>query len=121
VQLQQHQHQHLLAAAAAARDRMQQLRQRQQQQQPACWLSTQLVNEDALEDALAGADVPTLCALKGVSLTWRARARRVLCARRCARRVALAAQPGKGDRAGRLRGGRGRAETRGVFGWIGRR
>jgi hypothetical protein len=32
-----------------------------------------------------GADVPTLCALKGVSLTWRARARRVLCARLCAR------------------------------------
>jgi hypothetical protein len=52
---------------------------------PACWLSTQLVNEDALEDALADADVPTLCALKGVSLAWRARARRVLCARLCAR------------------------------------
>jgi hypothetical protein len=50
-----------------------------------CWLSTQLVNEDALEDALAGADVPTLCALKGVSLAWRARARRVLCVRLCAR------------------------------------
>jgi hypothetical protein len=50
-----------------------------------CWLSTQLVNEDALEDALADADVPTLCALKGVSLAWRARARRVLCARLCAR------------------------------------
>ena len=52
---------------------------------PMCWLSTQLVNEDALEDALADADVPTLCALKGVSLAWRARARRVLCARLCAR------------------------------------
>jgi len=52
---------------------------------PVCWLSTQLVNEDALEDALADADVPTLCALKGVSLAWRARARRVLCARLCAR------------------------------------
>ena len=34
---------------------------------PVCWLSTQLVNEDALEDALADADVPTLRALKGVS------------------------------------------------------
>jgi hypothetical protein len=44
---------------------------------PVCWLSTQLVNEDALEDALADADVPTLRALKGVSLAWRARARRV--------------------------------------------
>ena len=52
---------------------------------PVCWLSTQLVNEDALDDALADADVPTLCALKGVSLAWRARARRVLCARLCAR------------------------------------
>jgi len=52
---------------------------------PVCWLSKQLVNEDALEDALADADVPTLCALKGVSLAWRARARRVLCARLCAR------------------------------------
>jgi hypothetical protein len=52
---------------------------------PVCWLSTQLVNEDALEDALADADVPMLCALKGVSLAWRARARRVLCARLCAR------------------------------------
>ena len=52
---------------------------------PVCWLSTQLVNEDALEDALAGADVLTLRALKGVSLAWRARARRVLCARLCAR------------------------------------
>eukprot|EP00900_Chrysochromulina_parva_P006559 jgi/Chrpa1/15904/Chrysochromulina_OHIO_Genome00020960-RA len=52
---------------------------------PACWLSTQLVNEDALEDALADADVPTLRVLKGVSLAWRARARRVLCARLCAR------------------------------------
>jgi len=52
---------------------------------PVCWLSTQLVNEDALEDALADADMPTLCALKGVSLAWRARARRVLCARLCAR------------------------------------
>jgi len=50
-----------------------------------CWFSAQLVNEDALEDALADADVPTLCALKGVSLAWRARARRVLCARLCAR------------------------------------
>ncbi|KOO34693.1 hypothetical protein Ctob_015716, partial [Chrysochromulina tobinii] len=30
---------------------------------PVCWLSTQLVNEDALEDALADADVPTLRAL----------------------------------------------------------
>jgi hypothetical protein len=29
--------------------------------------------------------VPTLCALKGVSIAWRARARRVLCARLCAR------------------------------------
>ena len=52
---------------------------------PDCWLSAQLVNEDALEDALADADVPTLRALKGVSLAWRARARRVLCARLCAR------------------------------------
>ena len=50
---------------------------------PVCWLSTQLVNEDALEDALTDADVPTLGALKGVSLAWRARARRVLCARLC--------------------------------------
>ena len=32
---------------------------------PVCWLSTQLVNEDALADA----DVPTLRALKGVSPT----------------------------------------------------
>jgi len=54
-------------------------------QMQTCWLSTQLVNEDALEDALAEADVPTLCALKGVSLAWRARARRILCARLCAR------------------------------------
>jgi len=52
---------------------------------PVCWLSTQLVNEDVLEDALADADVPTLCALKGVSLAWCARARRVLCVRLCAR------------------------------------
>ncbi|KOO23220.1 surface antigen -like protein, partial [Chrysochromulina tobinii] len=52
---------------------------------PVCCLSTQLVNEDALEDALADADVPTLRALKGVSLAWRARARRVLCARLCTR------------------------------------
>eukprot|EP00900_Chrysochromulina_parva_P018969 jgi/Chrpa1/27073/Chrysochromulina_OHIO_Genome00027770-RA len=52
---------------------------------PACWLSTQLVNEDALEDALAEADVPTLRALKGVSRAWRSRARRVLCTRLCAR------------------------------------
>ena len=52
---------------------------------PVCRLSTQLVNEDALEDALADADVPTLCALKGVSLAWRSRARRVLCAGLCAR------------------------------------
>ena len=52
---------------------------------PVCRLSMQLVNEDALEDALADADVPTLRALKGVSLAWRARARRVLCARLCAR------------------------------------
>ncbi|MBM3886288.1 MAG: hypothetical protein FJ361_10725, partial [Gemmatimonadetes bacterium] len=52
---------------------------------PVCWLSTQLVNEDAFEGALADADVPTLRALKGVSLAWRARARRVLCARLCAR------------------------------------
>ena len=29
--------------------------------------------------------MPTLCALKGVSIAWRARARRVLCARLCAR------------------------------------
>ena len=42
--------------------------------------------EDVLEDALfASADVPTLRALKGVSLAWRPRARRVLCARLCAR------------------------------------
>ena len=115
---------------------------------PVCWLSTQLVNEDALEDALAGADVLTLRALKGVSLAWRARARRVLCVRaavrthrpapheqprrgdqarplgqprrrsplrRRGRRVARAAQPGKGDGAGRLRGGRGRVEALGVF------
>ena len=42
--------------------------------------------EDVLEDALfASADVPTLRALKGVSKAWRARARRVLCARLCAR------------------------------------
>jgi len=50
-----------------------------------CWFSAQLVNEDALEDALADADMPTLRALKSVSLAWRARARRVLCARLCAR------------------------------------
>ena len=47
-------------------------------------LSTELINEDAAEAALAEADVPTLCALKGVSTAWRARARRVLCARLCA-------------------------------------
>ena len=41
--------------------------------------------EDVLEDAFAFADVPTLRALKGVSKAWRARARRVLCARLCAR------------------------------------
>ena len=53
--------------------------------QPACTLSAQLDNEDALEDALAEADRPTLRALKGMSLAWRSRARRVLCARLCAR------------------------------------
>ena len=36
---------------------------------PVCWLSMQLVNEDALKDALADADVPTLRALKGLPLT----------------------------------------------------
>ena len=41
--------------------------------------------DDVLEDAFAFADVPTLRALKGVSKAWRARARRVLCARLCAR------------------------------------
>ena len=51
----------------------------------ACVLTTQLDNEDALEGALTDADAPTLRALKGVSLAWRARARRVLCARLCAR------------------------------------
>ena len=51
----------------------------------ACVLSTLLANEDALEDALTEADAPTLRALKGVSLAWLARARRVLCARLCAR------------------------------------
>jgi len=40
---------------------------------------------DVIEYALAFADVPTLRALKGVSLAWRARARRVLCARLCTR------------------------------------
>jgi hypothetical protein len=49
-----------------------------------CRLST-FLTEDVLENALAFADVPTLRALKGVSLAWRARARRVLCARLCAR------------------------------------
>ena len=39
-------------------------------------LSTQLLNEDAIEDALVEADVPTLRALKGVSTAWRGRARR---------------------------------------------
>ena len=43
------------------------------------------LTEDVIEYALAFADVPTLRALKGVSLAWRARARRVLCARLCAR------------------------------------
>ncbi len=38
-------------------------------------LSTQLFNEDALEDALMEADVPTLRTLKGVSTAWRARPR----------------------------------------------
>jgi hypothetical protein len=49
-----------------------------------CRLST-FLTEDVLENALAFADVPTLRALKGVSLAWRARARRVLCARLRAR------------------------------------
>ena len=44
-------------------------------------VSSQLVNEDAIEEALSEADVPTLRQLKGVSRSWRARARRVLCAR----------------------------------------
>ena len=43
------------------------------------------LTEDVIEYALAFADVPTLRALKGVSLAWRARARRILCARLCAR------------------------------------
>ena len=44
-------------------------------------VSSELVNEDAIEEALAEADVPTLRRLKGVSRSWRARARRVLCRR----------------------------------------
>ena len=44
-------------------------------------MSSQLANEDAIEEALSGADVPTLCKLKGVSRSWRARARRALCRR----------------------------------------
>ena len=44
-------------------------------------VSSQLVNEDAIEEALAEADVPTLRKLKGVNRSWRARARRVLCRR----------------------------------------
>ena len=43
------------------------------------------LSEDVIEYVLAFADVPTLRALKGVSLAWRALARRVLCARLCAR------------------------------------
>ncbi len=39
------------------------------------------LNDDAIEEALSEADVPTLFKLKGVSRSWRARARRVLCAR----------------------------------------
>lgn len=38
-------------------------------------------NDDALQEALHAADDPTLCELKAVSATWRAHARRVLCAR----------------------------------------
>jgi len=49
-----------------------------------CRLSA-FLTEDVIEYVLAFADVPTLRALKGVSLAWRARARRVLCARLCAR------------------------------------
>ena len=49
-----------------------------------CNLSANLT-EDLIEYALAFADVPTLRTLKGVSRAWRARARRVLCARLCAR------------------------------------
>ena len=44
-------------------------------------VSSQLANEDAIEEALSEADVPTLRKLKGVSRSWRARARRALCAR----------------------------------------
>jgi hypothetical protein len=44
-------------------------------------VSSELVNEDAIEEALAEADVPTLRRLKGVSRSWRTRARRVLCRR----------------------------------------
>ena len=42
-----------------------------------CNLSA-LLTEDVIEYVLAFADVPTLRALKGVSVAWRARARRVL-------------------------------------------
>ena len=49
-----------------------------------CNLSA-FLTEDVIVYALAFADVPTLRALKGVSKAWRARARRVLCARLCAR------------------------------------
>ena len=45
-------------------------------------VSSQFGNEDAIEEALAEADVPTLCRLKGVSRSWLARAR-VLCGRLC--------------------------------------
>ena len=49
-----------------------------------CNLSAFLTG-DVIEYALAFADVPTLRSLKSVSLAWRARARRILCARLCAR------------------------------------
>ena len=42
-----------------------------------------LLNDDAVEEALSVADVPTLRMLKGVSRGWRASARRVLWARLC--------------------------------------
>ena len=47
--------------------------------------SSQLPNEDAIEAVLADADVSTLTKLKGVSRSWLACSRRVLCARLCRR------------------------------------
>ena len=53
-------------------------------------LSSQLtasgqLNDDAIEEVLTKADVPTLLKIKGVSRSWRAGAQRVLRARLCRR------------------------------------